>query len=165
MNRRNYFPDFSYLLRTRHRPSVWANILGSANYPEITGSARFYETDYGVFVITEVRGLPEPNIECREPIFAFHIHDGDSCGGEGESPFPGAGMHYNPYGCPHPYHAGDMPPLFSAGGLAYSAFLTDRFTISEIVGKTVIIHSAPDDFTTQPSGNPGEKIACGEIVR
>ena len=165
MNRSNYFPDFSRFLRFRRRPDAWANVSGSVNYPEIMGSVLFYETEYGTFVIAQVRGLPEPNLECREPIFAFHIHDGDSCEGAGDMPFPNSGMHYNPRGCPHPYHAGDMPPLFGAGGLAYSAFLTDRFTIPEIIGKTVIIHSAPDDFTTQPSGNAGEKIACGEIMR
>ena len=49
-------------------------------------------------------------------------------------------------------------------GYAFSAFLTDRFTVKEIVGRTVIMHSSPDDFTSQPSGNAGEKIACGEIV-
>ncbi|MFW5629422.1 MAG: superoxide dismutase family protein [Acetivibrio ethanolgignens] len=31
------------------------------------------------------------------------------------------------------------------------------------MGKTVILHDMPDDFRTQPSGNSGEKIACGEI--
>ena len=40
-----------------------------------------------------------------------------------------------------------------------------RFTVEEIVGKTVIIHSNADDFTTQPSGNSGEKIACGIIKK
>ena len=35
--------------------------------------------------------------------------------------------------------------------------------MDEIYGKTVIIHAKPDDFTTQPSGNAGEKIACGVI--
>lgn len=58
-----------------------------------------------------------------------------------------------------------MPPLFGNDGKAFSAFLTDRFTVKEIVGKTVIIHSSTDDFTTQPSGNSGEMIACGEIKR
>ncbi|BDZ83738.1 hypothetical protein Lac2_18720 [Claveliimonas bilis] len=32
------------------------------------------------------------------------------------------------------------------------------------MGKTVVIHDMPDDFRTQPSGNSGEKIACGQIV-
>ncbi|MGN1123171.1 MAG: superoxide dismutase family protein, partial [Eubacterium sp.] len=78
-------------------------------------------------------------------------------------PFADASTHSNSDNCPHPYYKGDMPPLFSAGGRAFSAFLSDRFTIDEIIGKAVIIHSSPDDFTTQPSGNAGEKIACGII--
>ena len=165
MNKSNYFPDFSRFLRFRRRPDAFANILGSEKYPEIKGSVLFYETDYGVFVIAEVIGLPIGSGECHSPIFAFHIHDGGSCEGTGDMPFPNSGMHYNPRGCPHPYHAGDMPPLFGAGGIAYSEFLTNRFTFSEIVVKTVIIHSSPDDFTPQPSGNAGEKIACGEIMQ
>ena len=43
-------------------------------------------------------------------------------------------------------------------------FLTDRFTIDEIINRTIVIHDMPDDFITQPSGNSGNKIACGIIV-
>lgn len=56
-----------------------------------------------------------------------------------------------------------MPPLFSVNGNAFLCFMTNRFKIKEVLGKSVIIHSKPDDFTTQPSGNAGEKIACGMI--
>jgi Cu-Zn family superoxide dismutase len=83
---------------------------------------------------------------------------------DGSDPFPSSGTHYNPNNCPHPYHAGDMPPLFGANGYAFLTFVTSRFTVNEIIGKTIIIHSMPDDFTTNPSGNSGEKIACGVIV-
>ena len=60
-------------------------------------------------------------------------------------------------------HAGDLPPLFGNHGFAFAVFLTDRFSVREVLGKTVIVHLKPDDFTTQPSGSAGEKIACGEI--
>ena len=43
--------------------------------------------------------------------------------------------------------------------------LSNRFSIEEIIGRTVIIHDAPDDFRTQPSGNAGMKIACGVIQK
>lgn len=142
-----------------------AAVHGSAEFPQINGSVKFYQTARGVLVAAEVFGLPEKRSECDGGIFAFHIHAGADCTGNAEDAFADAGMHYNPHGCPHPYHAGDMPPLFSAGGAAFLAFLTDRFTADEIIGKTVIIHEKPDDFTTQPSGNSGKKIACGEIVR
>jgi len=58
-----------------------------------------------------------------------------------------------------------MPPLFCVGNRAFLAFLTDRFSVNEILGKTVVIHDGLDDFTTQPSGNSGNKIACGVISR
>lgn len=63
-------------------------------------------------------------------------------------------------------HAGDLPPLLSnARGKAFGAVLCDGFTLNEILGKSVIIHRAPDDFTSQPAGNAGERIACGTIVK
>lgn len=41
----------------------------------------------------------------------------------------------------------------------------DRFNVSDIIGRTVIIHNMAEDFTSQPSGNAGEKIACGVIKK
>ena len=141
-----------------------ALIRGSAEYPGIRGLVRFYQTDHGVYAITSVTGLPKSGSPCDSPIFSMHIHDGNTCDGrDGKEPFPRSGVHYNPHGCEHPYHAGDLPPLFSANGIAMSSVLTNRFTAREIVGKTVIIHSGRDDFTTQPSGNAGTKIACGVV--
>ena len=162
MNRNDRFIRPDALLR--RRPQAWARIKGSALYPNLFGMVRFYARPNGVFVVTEVEGLPTYNEECSSPIFAFHIHGGGSCTGNMSDPFANAQMHYNPGNCPHPYHAGDMPPLFGANGYAFSAFLTDRFILPEIIGRTVVIHSAPDDFFTQPSGNSGAKIACGEIM-
>lgn len=42
---------------------------------------------------------------------------------------------------------------------------TNRFTVSEVIGKSIILHSQPDDFTTQPAGNSGSRIACGIIEK
>lgn len=144
-------------------PHAQAMVRGSQAYPRIRGRVDFYQTDLGVLVATEVDGLPVGTDACNSPVFGFHIHGGRECLGNAEDPFAEVGMHYNPEDCPHPYHAGDLPPLFGNNGYAVLIFLTDRFTVEEIIGKTVIIHSAPDDFTTQPSGNSGDKIACGEI--
>ena len=76
-----------------------------------------------------------------------------------------AGTHFNPNNCKHPHHVGDLEPLFENKGYAYYSFITNRFTINEIIGRSVIIHDNPDDFTTQPSGNSGNKIACGMIKK
>lgn len=153
---------FPVPFRSRH-PIAIARINGSPEHASIKGIVRFYRSQYGVFVVAQISGLPVGNT-CKAPIFGFHIHEGGSCSGNSDDPFADTKTHYNPEGCPHPYHAGDLPPLFGANGYAYSAVLTNRFSIDEIVGKTIVVHSSPDDFTTQPSGNAGKKIACGVII-
>lgn len=145
------------------RPHAVASVKGSTQYPAIHGVVRFYQTAHGVLVAAEMAGLPAPGEQCRAPVFGFHIHSGGDCSGNDSDPFAAAMTHYNPHNCPHPYHAGDLPPLFGCHGRAFSAVLTDRFSVREILGKTVIVHAAPDDFTTQPAGNSGQKIACGQI--
>ncbi len=149
----------------RSRPQAAASIAGSDDYPDISGTVRFYQTNTGVIVLAEICGLPLSELPCRERIFGFHIHKGTDCAGNMDDPFADAMSHYDLHGCEHPHHAGDLPPLFGNNGFALSLFLTDRFSIDEVIGKTVIIHDHPDDFTTQPSGNSGTKIACGVVHR
>lgn len=149
----------------RRRASAYAIINGSPDYPHIRGRALFYQVRGGVVMRVDVTGLPENEEKCKAPVFGFHIHSGTECSGNKEDAFADTDGHYNPNDCLHPYHAGDLPPLFGAKGKAFGAFLTNRFTVKEVVGRTVIIHSHPDDFMTQPSGNSGEKIACGIIKR
>lgn len=155
--------QFRFSSVIRQTPGAFAIISGGAQYPDIDGVIRLYQTPNGVLTVTEIYGLPISFNSCQSRIFAIHIHEGAFCSGNAADQFYNVGSHYNPYGCPHPYHSGDMPPLFTSGNMAFSAFLTDRFRIEEIIGKTVIIHDRPDDFTTQPAGNAGNKIACGEI--
>ena len=146
------------------QPNATAHVRGSNKYPDIRGVVQFYERQNNVLVVVEMMGLPTMNETCKKGIYALHIHEGEACKGNAQEPFADVGMHYNSMQCQHPYHAGDLPPLFENEGYALSVFLTNRFKIREILGKTVIVHSDVDDFRTQPSGNAGEKIACGEIV-
>ncbi|PKM63481.1 MAG: superoxide dismutase family protein [Firmicutes bacterium HGW-Firmicutes-21] len=147
----------------KSRPAAKAVVKGAPDYPEISGTVNFYPTNQGVLVVAEVYGLPHSRGPCEGGVFAFHIHEGRSCTGNEEDAFADAAGHYNPQDCEHPHHAGDLPPLFDNDGYAWSAVLTDRFTVDEILGRTVIIHRDVDDFTTQPSGAAGAKIACGVI--
>ncbi len=153
----------SLLSLLRGRPQAAASIAGSENYPGISGTVRFYQTGKGVIVLAEISGLPHSEFPCHDRVFGFHIHEGTDCGGTMDDPFANVMSHYNPHGCEHPYHAGDLPPLFGNNGYALSLFLTQRFSVDEVIGRTVIIHDMPDDFTTQPSGRSGTKIACGVI--
>ena len=149
----------------KHMPQAIAKIKGNEAYPKLRGTTVFYQTSSGTMVVSRIFGLPDTDEVCYKPIFAFHIHSGGSCSGNGKDPFAAAMGHYNPHDCLHPYHAGDMPPLFGVNGMAFCAFLTNRFSVKDIIGRTVVIHSAPDDFSTQPSGNAGQKIACGVIEK
>lgn len=160
----NQFHGFSFFASVlNRRPAAVANINGSEEYPDIYGQVRFYQTRYGTFVATEVFGLPKEYHDCQNSFFAYHIHEGSICAGNCIDPFGQAMSHYNPHMCDHPYHAGDLPPLLGNNGYAFSTFLTDKFSACEIVGRTIIIHLSPDDFTSQPAGNSGARIACGVI--
>ncbi len=154
---------WAFLSVLHRRPDAWAALSGSANNPDLHGTVRFYQTKYGVLTAAEVSGLPVAAERCGNAVFGFHIHSGSRCSGNEDDPFADALTHYNPENCPHPAHAGDLPPLFANRGYAFQVFLTDRFSVREIIGRTVIIHDAPDDFTSQPAGNAGAKIACGQI--
>ncbi len=148
----------------RRSPDALAVLKGSAAYPEIRGTLSLYRAGGGVLLAAEVRGLPRGTGPCAVNIFGFHIHEGSSCTGNAEDPFANAGAHWNPEGCPHPAHAGDLPPLFGSRGYAFQTFYTERFTVEDVAGRVAIIHAQPDDFTTQPAGNSGAKIACGRIL-
>jgi Cu-Zn family superoxide dismutase len=101
----------------------------------------------------------------------FHIHDkGDCSSGDGMS----AGGHFNPADMPHGapssprHHGGDMPMLAAdAYGNATLTAELNGITIgggsTNIVGRSVIVHKDPDDYTTQPTGNSGARVACGVI--
>lgn len=117
-------------------------------------------------VLVEVANLPTDISSNTTPsnIFAFHIHEGDSCNDPNKK-FESTKGHFNPTNMPHPLHAGDMPPLFGNDRYAYMVFYTNRFVPEDIINKTVIIHSNRDDFTSQPSGNAGDRIGCGVIQK
>lgn len=157
----NNFPNYFHYLQ--QKPNAIASVKGSDDYPGINGLVRFYQTQQGVLVVARFTGLPIEYDVCAKQIFAMHIHSGESCTGNATDSFADAQTHYNPNDCPHPYHAGDMPPVFNCNGNAFSMFLTDRFRVREIISKTLILHSGVDDFTSQPAGNAGTKIGCGVI--
>ena len=86
-----------------------------------------------------------------------------------------AGGHFNPLGKPHARSrrppsgiTGDMPMLVAdASGNATLTTELDLIQVgsgaNDIVGKSVVVHKDPDDFTTQPAGNSGPRVACGVI--
>ena len=130
-------------------------IQGGQKYPESCGEVLFFEFDDVVVLSCYFSSLPQTATN----IFALHIHQNGECAGD----FTSADNHYGEG--EHPLHKGDLPPIFSCNGNAFSVFATNRFKLSDVIGKSVILHLNPDDFTSQPSGNSGERIACGIIER
>ena len=108
----------------------------------------------------------------------IHIHNVGKCEGPA---FTTAGGHFNPTGAhhgvhnamePHP-HLGDLPNLVvSDAGTGKLTFTAVGVTIGDGPnslfhdgGTSLVIHAKPDDLTNDPSGNSGDRIACGVIVR
>ena len=149
----------------KQKPTAIAQIKGSFDYPEIHGCVTFYQTKKGTLVATEIFGLPCSDGKIKKDIFGFHIHDGNLCieNENTETPFPKSGVQHNLRKFHQLRHEENLPALLCNRGYAFSMFLTDRFTVNDILCKTVIIHSDADDLTTQPTENAGSKIACGVI--
>lgn len=108
---------------------------------------------------------------------AFHIHESGMC----EAPdFESAGGHYNPedkeHGkdSPEGSHAGDFDNIeVDEDGKASVQFDTDQVSLQEGADNTVfteagtslVIHADEDDYVSQPSGDAGDRIACGVIEK
>ena len=128
------------------------------------GTVTFAQKGDKVMVNAKVSGLAPGG-------HGFHVHEkGDCTASDGMS----AGGHFNPTGKPHgdpnapDHHAGDMPMLQAdaSGNATLSAELgvmTVGSGVTDIVGKSVIVHKDSDDFKTQPTGNSGARVACGVI--
>jgi len=96
---------------------------------------------------------------------ALWMGQGDALGTKG---------HFNPDGAPHgkhggaAHHAGDLPALKAdANGVAEINVLVKKLTVAagpaSVVGRGLIVHRDPDDYTTQPTGNAGPRPGCAVI--
>ncbi len=132
------------------------------------GQVQLLQTPQGVLLKLSVKGVPAGE-------HAFHIHAVGKC----EPPFTSAGGHFNPAGKKHGMeaaegqHAGDMPNLHipASGELAVdvanpmiSLVKGQPNTVFDADGSAIIIHAGTDDYKTDPTGNAGDRIACGVIV-
>lgn len=157
---------FAYI--ENETPALIAGLGGSAQYPAVQGTAFVYWLPVGYYMVLELKGLPPSQV------FGLHIHDGTVCApidAPDAQAFSQAGKHLNNCGeglwCSrHPYHAGDLPPVFSdAEGSAVMQVFIDRAVVDEAAGKPLVLHRMPDDFTSQPAGASGVRIACGVLAQ
>lgn len=134
------------------------------------GEARLLQRGTGVVVHVKVTGL-EPGLH------GIHVHETGRCDASGD--FESAGGHLDPEKVTHGLrspsggHAGDLPNLdvdadgtgslrFEATGLSIG---TRAGAVFDRDGSALVIHAEPDDQTTDPSGNSGDRIACGVFER
>lgn len=135
----------------------------------VEGEAVFTQENGEVTLTVNVSGL-------EEGMHAIHLHENADCSAEDGT---SAGGHWNPtfedhgeWGDAAGYHKGDIGNFQAdADGNGSITFTTDEWCIDcdddtkNIIGKAVMIHDGEDDFTSQPSGNAGTRIGCGEITR
>lgn len=107
--------------------------------------------------------------------YGAHLHTVGRC----DPPaFTTAGPHWNPTGQKHGkdnpqgMHRGDLPNLMvGADGQGSFEYTIPGASLSGMSpaklidedGAAVVIHAKPDDFRTDPSGNSGDRIACGVL--
>jgi superoxide dismutase, Cu-Zn family len=135
------------------------------------GTATLTQSPRGVLIVLDLTGLPAGE-------HGFHLHEVGRC--EAATKFKTAGDHYAPQGRnEHGFHttggphAGDMPNQFVGdGGRLRAHVLNERVTLVpgkvsllDQDGTSIVIHAAPDDYRTQPSGNSGDRIACAVIEK
>ena len=147
------------------KPDAFANLKGGPLAPSLRGRILLYQLSDGVYIRTYIVGVPLTTTTGQKVDFhGFHIHEFGNCTvGDPANPFTAAGGHFNPTNQPHPFHAGDLPSILSTNGTAMMSVYTSQITVKDVIGKSFILHEKPDDFTTQPAGNSGLRLACGVI--
>jgi len=140
----------------------------SKNNSGVTGTAIFTENKGEVTFIAKLSGLTPGE-------HAIHIHEKADCSaGDASS----AGGHWNPTFSKHgkwgegEYHKGDIGNFTAdQNGNGTITLKTSEWCIGcddatkDVLGKGLIVHEKPDDFTTQPTGNAGSRVACSAIIK
>lgn len=162
-----------YLLSYNQQEKILQNTkkavaeIRSKSGSAVKGKVTFEEFDGTVTMRAEIwGGTPGDH--------AIHIHaEGDCSAEDGSS----AGGHWNPTGENHgrwneaPFHRGDIGNIqVGKDGNGRISRTTDLWCVGcgdetkDVLGKAVIIHEGPDDFSSQPAGAAGPRIGCGEII-
>ena len=135
----------------------------------VVATAELRPTGAGVWIRLEATALPAG-------VHGFHIHETGACT---PPDFTSAGGHFDPAGTEHGFevemgpHAGDMPNLHVPASGALTVEVVNPMvvldaghprTLLDADGSALVIHDGADDYTSQPAGNAGSRIACGVIT-
>jgi Cu-Zn family superoxide dismutase len=144
--------------------------IGSANAVlrdaagQTIGQARLTQASSGLRLSLRVNGL-------KPGTLGTHVHTVGRCDGPD---FASAGSHWNPmarqHGRDNPagMHKGDLPNMtVGSDGRGRLDAVIEGAALAELLdadGAAVVVHTGPDDYRTDPSGNSGARIACGVLV-
>jgi Cu-Zn family superoxide dismutase len=133
------------------------------------GTVEIRQAPVGVLVTLDLTGLPPGT-------HGLHFHTVGAC----EPPFESAGPHFDPAESPHGFlaeggpHAGDLPNLQVGpdGAARVETFVTllslrpeEQAILLDADGSALIVHASADDYTSQPSGESGARLACAVLSR
>lgn len=140
--------------------------LAAASGSLVSGKLTLLAMGAGVHIRGDIGGLTPGSSH------GFHIHEKGDCSAVDAA---SAGGHFNPAMQPHgraghgAHHAGDSDNLIAnANGVAHVAVQVDGVSLggsaaTDIVGRAIIVHANADDYSSQPAGNAGARVACGVI--
>jgi Cu-Zn family superoxide dismutase len=145
-------------------PSKGISMLHPTAGNKVSGTVTFTPGADGVQVHAELTGLTPGK-------HGFHIHEFGDCSAADAS---SAGAHFNPTNQPHAApdaaarHEGDMGNVEAdSSGNAKLDYVDHQISLTNgeklAIGRSVIVHTKPDDLKTQPTGDSGARVACGVI--
>ena len=140
-----------------------ADVTLQSQDPKVSGTVHFSEEPNGVHVVADVKGV-------KPGMHGFHLHEKGDCS---TPDYKSAGGHFNPGNASHacdpttPRHAGDFGNVtVGADGTGHLDATVTSLSFdgaNSVLGKAVILHAGQDDCKTQPTGNSGDRLACGAV--
>ncbi|NNM81142.1 MAG: superoxide dismutase family protein [Burkholderiales bacterium] len=142
------------------------HLVDAKGVGKMIGHIQAEDSPYGLLLTPDLSDL-------TPGIHGFHVHQNPDCGSremEGKMvPGLAAGGHYDPSHAEHhegPYasgHLGDLPALtVDAEGHAKLAVLAPRLKVSDLKGRSLMIHAGGDNYSDKPAlGGGGPRMACG----